>query len=657
MKVWAGDGIQQVRAVTELEQGVVLAEDFHIDLRSHRQIEQHRATFPYSSPVADGVLQLLETGGDLTGEVHAANIACCNNCPAGGPIGGVPGPGASCSRLGVFVRGVAYAPITVDYFVWFGNIVAATYVSDVSIGRFIKGCVVAAGGSTPPAPIVDGRITSIEIGRGDAPPGAIAAYDFYGPGLCGIDGAGAFAPANDPSWFAVTSVGQDGGALDGAILAAHSMGSVDLSSFSLDFGRGCKSRGPRIEAPTISSIRIDDFAAGSVWSGDLSRTDDYANIGMLSVGCMNEHASIWMESWLSARFDNTMFGDLHVPNVPVSRSVQIGKHFGEADLPIYQSGGRFELARCECVVWDDPACLTHNGCPPTLPDFNPNSPQFANYPSSVCAPPRPDRGRIWIREGDGLHGQVVINASALQVPDTGGNPFGDVHLLWSGAVELGGSLTTPPCVDESIADDSTSSDLVAAYYTRPSTPLGGGAVGVVPYRMYETDSVPAAGTETNPAIISQARLCGVWTVPLTPIGVRFYGPLVPANEVGVIEMRVGNTWQVPLTNFFWHRAAPAGGNARELRVSTRAVGFPSQNIFGTDRQVPDSPGHGHERAPREVCRHVCLAGTRARSGLLRVLLLRRGRLSHQRGVRWRARLIGLHSDGLRRGLHQSDHGL
>jgi hypothetical protein len=199
--------------------------------------------------------------------------------------------------------------------------------------------------------------------------------------------------------------------------------------------------------------------------------------------------------------------------------------------------------------------------------------------ASVRAPPRQDRGRIWIHESDGLHGQVVINASALQVPDTGGNPFGDVHLLWSGAVELGGSLSTPPCVDESIADDSASSDLVAAYSTRPSTPLGGGAVGVVPYRMYETDCLPAAGTETNPAIISQARLCGVWTVPLTPINVRFYGPLVPANEVGVIEMRVGNTWQVPPTNFFWHRAAPAGGNARELRISTRAVGFPSQNIL------------------------------------------------------------------------------
>lgn len=96
----------------------------------------------------------------------------------------------------------------------------------------------------------------------------------------------------------------------------------------------------------------------------------------------------------------------------------------------------------------------------------------------------------------GLQGQVIINGNG----GTG---------VWTGSVTVGGTTLGP-----------------VPTYSSLSAPLGGGSVGLVPFRTHGADSWPATGT---------ALTSGSAPSPSNPIRLRYYGPIMwPAGSMPVI---------------------------------------------------------------------------------------------------------------------------
>jgi hypothetical protein len=93
-------------------------------------------------------------------------------------------------------------------------------------------------------------------------------------------------------------------------------------------------------------------------------------------------------------------------------------------------------------------------------------------------------GNVKYEDGSGLANQVIINAGNL-------TPAGS----WSGSVAVDGTtLATTP------------------YYSQASSGLGGGAVGLAPFHLYDSDCVPANGATVS-------------AIPDNVIRLRFYGPI------------------------------------------------------------------------------------------------------------------------------------
>ena len=72
--ITAGNGIGQIRTVAESDENTVLARNAHVNVTANATMRANPATFAYSSPGEDGPLDLLEVGGNLHGEVKAANL-------------------------------------------------------------------------------------------------------------------------------------------------------------------------------------------------------------------------------------------------------------------------------------------------------------------------------------------------------------------------------------------------------------------------------------------------------------------------------------------------------------------------------------------------------------------------------------------------------
>lgn len=185
----------------------------------------------------------------------------------------------------------------------------------------------------------------------------------------------------------------------------------------------------------------------------------------------------------------------------------------------------------------------------------------------------PPYARILIREPLGLKGPIVLdalNTTGLQRPAT--------H--WLGDVEVGtGDATdqnqpgTPIIISTNAA--RATPGWVGPNYGSPSAGVGGSAVGLVNYHHYPTDSNPVPTAEG--VAVSQARISGIYQVPLTPLDVRTYGHLVPSTDVGVVEKLVNGQWDGSGTWMFRRVAAPEGF-PRSIHIATRAVGYPAQNI-------------------------------------------------------------------------------
>jgi len=108
----------------------------------------------------------------------------------------------------------------------------------------------------------------------------------------------------------------------------------------------------------------------------------------------------------------------------------------------------------------------------------------------------------------GLAGQIIVNAgSAFPVP-------GDAWL---------GGLTVTGGAGAIVLDGSSG----APFYTPTSQDLGGGAIGLAPFHLHDTDCVPANTPATPPSFLN-SEFCHITTSPPgtnRELKLRFYGPV------------------------------------------------------------------------------------------------------------------------------------
>jgi len=178
---------------------------------------------------------------------------------------------------------------------------------------------------------------------------------------------------------------------------------------------------------------------------------------------------------------------------------------------------------------------------------------------------------------NGLQGQVVVNA-------------GNIGGVWSGPVLVGG---INPFAN-------------APYYTSPSSTLGGGSVGLVPFRANLADCTPAHNTPGNAGFVGATAF---EALAATPVLIRLYGPVQPLPGFSVaaalvIEQLVGGSWVDRMSYFTpgfqpvgasssriisLSRSAGASGNPPTGQYRVRAVALQSAGVAGTPSAVWPEP--------------------------------------------------------------------
>lgn len=112
----------------------------------------------------------------------------------------------------------------------------------------------------------------------------------------------------------------------------------------------------------------------------------------------------------------------------------------------------------------------------------------------------------------GLKGQVIINDDL-----TDG--------LWLGPASIGSTVISP----------ASSGNAQSPFYRIPSSTLGGGAIGLAPFLLYDVDCEPQALTDpNNPPATSGVLESAFNGLSDVPVKVRFYGP---------IKRRTVSSWQ------------------------------------------------------------------------------------------------------------------
>jgi hypothetical protein len=140
---------------------------------------------------------------------------------------------------------------------------------------------------------------------------------------------------------------------------------------------------------------------------------------------------------------------------------------------------------------------------------------------------------------------------------------GGTNGVWTGSVSVDGITLSP----------SSSAPNNAPYYTQPSAALGGGAVGLAPFRFYANDSTP----KEFPLGSGGTRIVRLQELtPNSPIFMRFYGPV---NVSGATPLLI--EWQ-PLN---WTGADTwlnvAGMNVLEASAAASTVAAASRTVVLT----------------------------------------------------------------------------
>jgi hypothetical protein len=587
VNITAANGIGEIRTIAESDPGTVLARDVFATITAHQAILDNPENFPYNQPSSDGPLELLEVGGDLHGEIRAANILGSNN---------------SGDRRGIIVRGICYAPINIEFVVDHANILAQTFLAPIRIGRTMRGAIVATGGATtpiePPPGYTDGHIPSIIIGDLDDFEVPAAVLTNYFPnirGLGGIFGVRSDIPDGE-DWF--TAVPVSGTALDSCVRAQSSIGeafiaSLTIQQFSQPNTFGCQKYSPVVEAPVIGSIIIQDLAAGTVWSGQYDEMDpgsEYAAIGEILIGCVGRQGTIRATGWSSFVVEHNMFGDIHVPTVPAGAMIRIGGILGNDQDAIYEGDLGDELCRCsvhaapgceDCVRTSNYYSFENNH---VLGGFrNPNAPYYGR-----CTTAAPDnRGQIWVHQNEGLHGQIIINASNTGLPQAA---------LWTGAVQVG--ETTGGCPLLEISPTPSSAEWESPHYDGLSAALGGGAVGLVPFTLHGPNCTPPLDVTTPPIFLSSALFHLLDPQDNETIVLDFRGPVTTeaVADAPFVIHRLTDTEEFDFSIMFMvdvKRAPHDQGPPNSRAVSLRGAGVEysyliDEGVFGL-RFLRDDP--------------------------------------------------------------------
>lgn len=465
----AANGIREIRAGTATSSSI-LARDFNANINA--------AADPSSSafPTYDGSLWNLTTDGLIAGSIQAKNLSFDST---------VSGLG------GIVTRGPITASIAIENNLLDTNIIGSSITGPVWIGWMAQGCIVATGvdESDPNA----GHINSLQIGYG----GASVLYQYYyRPGL-----VGSYCPpvqVPEPAhWYNGQCAG--GGTSD-SVVHAQSIGLLRVSSMAQLWGRDIvgefvvKSEVPRIEAATISELEIGDMRAGVVWSGQLEyendvvendEENDYSAISELTIGCVGPGAAVWFFGCERANLLHDVFGELHLPLLAADETIWIGDRLGIGPAVNTQA----DLEYCACGSQVEAECFYTSG------SHSEDSPRDTNYAA---------KGKISIRDGEGLAGQIIINGAHSP----------EAEEFWSGIVEVGSVML-------SMSQDQP---YRAPYYTLPSSEVGGGAVGLAPFAFYPTDCTPEH--EVGDPLMYTEFEDGVVAVVA-----RWYGPVeLPVGE-------------------------------------------------------------------------------------------------------------------------------
>jgi hypothetical protein len=174
-----------------------------------------------------------------------------------------------------------------------------------------------------------------------------------------------------------------------------------------------------------------------------------------------------------------------------------------------------------------------------------------------------DNGSLHFGSG-GLKGQVIINTAA----GSSG---------WGGAASV---------------DNITLSTL--PYYSQSSSGLGGGAVGLAPFHLYESDCIPpnAQGTTTATRDTATVLMTDFSSDTATPVTIRCYGPIARsagastwADCVRVYAVDEGGcTGHMDVTDLEFYVRGPGvsdpyiTGN-REIRLSRKSGVIPKAGLY------------------------------------------------------------------------------
>lgn len=186
-KVWAGTGIREIICTTSESPSVGVGYSREplstVAAPIQAAIDSARAVIIQGRPGRDGALSVIETGGDIAGTIHAANLTSPE--VSGVSSGAVAGVRAGRITNGTLVGGRILASITVDH-VMEGSIIAQSIEAPISIGRQFEGTILAYGGllagTATPAPV---PLISIGFDEPLASAGAYSAQ--WGRGFIGTD--------------------------------------------------------------------------------------------------------------------------------------------------------------------------------------------------------------------------------------------------------------------------------------------------------------------------------------------------------------------------------------------------------------------------------------------------------------------------------------
>ena len=185
---------------------------------------------------------------------------------------------------------------------------------------------------------------------------------------------------------------------------------------------------------------------------------------------------------------------------------------------------------------------------------------------------------------NGLQGQVIINASGAV--DANGVPLNP----W-------GAAATPPA-DGPVTVGSGAGAITlqradahgTPYYDVASSAVGGGAVGLVPYKLYASDCVPPHHedwlTPGGEALFLDSQLNGtIPNTPAIPVRMRFYGPVktdAPSNAT-------------PVAVWLW--LDDSGGNPARWFDMTPAFDITVNRADSTSREIALARAAGHGTLP------------------------------------------------------------